>query len=91
MSTATLHPSLSGILDRLGLSGHAAILPPDATGDVAVSSNPADGQPMAAVALQSTADYHATVARSMAVQKSWRMLPAPKRGELVRRIGNAFR
>jgi aldehyde dehydrogenase (NAD+) len=91
MSTATLHSSLTGILDRLGMSDHPAILPPDAGGDVAVSMNPADGLPLAAVALQSTDDYHAAVARSMAVQKAWRMVPAPKRGELVRRIGNAFR
>jgi aldehyde dehydrogenase (NAD+) len=91
MSTATLHPSLAGILDRLGLSNHPQILAPDAAGETAVSLNPSDGQPLAAVALQSTEDYHATVKRAMTVQKSWRMLPAPKRGELVRRMGNAFR
>ena len=38
-----------------------------------------------------TAQYNDQVARCQAVFKEWRMLPAPKRGEIVRRIGNAFR
>ena len=91
MSTATHHPSLTGILDRLSLSDHPAILPPDASGNTAVSMNPADGEPLAAVKLQSTADYDDAVRRSQLVQREWQMLPAPKRGELVRRMGNAFR
>ena len=91
MSTATLHPALTGILDKLSLSDHPSILPPDAAGATAVSMNPADGAPLAAVKLQSTSDYEDVVRRSQLVQREWRMLPAPKRGELVRRMGNAFR
>jgi aldehyde dehydrogenase (NAD+) len=56
-----------------------------------VTESPATGEALAAVALQSRADYDAQVERSMLVQREWRMLPAPKRGEIVRRIGNAFR
>jgi len=62
-----------------------------ATDGHVVTENPATGEPLAAVALQSAADYDAQVERSMLVQREWRMLPAPKRGEIVRRIGNAFR
>ena len=91
MSTATHHPALTGILDKLSLANHPSILPPDASGETAVSMNPADGEPLAAVKLQSTADYDETVRRAQLVQREWRMLPAPKRGELVRRMGNAFR
>ncbi len=58
---------------------------------VCVSTNPATGEPLGAVRLQSRDEYETTIARAVAVQRHWRMLPAPKRGELVRRIGNAFR
>ena len=56
-----------------------------------ISYNPATGEPIAAVRRQSTEEYHEQVARSQAVFKEWRMLPAPKRGEIIRQIGNAFR
>ena len=56
-----------------------------------VSINPATGKPLGAVRLQSRDEYEQTVQRAVLVQRSWRMLPAPKRGELVRRMGNAFR
>ncbi len=65
--------------------------PSEATGDHIISYNPATGEPIAAVRKQTTEEYNAQVERSNAVFKEWRMLPAPKRGELVRRIGNAFR
>jgi len=56
-----------------------------------VSVNPANEQALAAVRLQSKAEYDDTITRAMTVQRHWRRLPAPKRGEIVRRIGNAFR
>ena len=56
-----------------------------------LSENPARGEPIAAVRLQTRADYDEIVERAVAVQAHWRQLPAPGRGELVRRIGNAFR
>jgi len=63
----------------------------DAGEGTVVSTNPATGESLGAVRLQSRADYEACVEKAMLVQKHWRMLPAPKRGELVRRMGNAFR
>ncbi|MCA9296408.1 MAG: aldehyde dehydrogenase family protein, partial [Phycisphaerales bacterium] len=56
-----------------------------------VSINPATGKPIAAVRLQKRADYDAAVERAVRIQKHWRRLPAPKRGEIVRRIGLALR
>jgi len=56
-----------------------------------ISENPATGQPIAAVKLQSKAEYETAIAKAVAVQKHWQRLPAPKRGEIVRLIGNAFR
>ncbi|MBT5409761.1 MAG: aldehyde dehydrogenase family protein [Phycisphaerae bacterium] len=63
----------------------------EATDNHIISYNPATGEPIAAVRRQTTEEYNDQVARSQAVFKEWRMLPAPKRGELIRRIGNAFR
>ena len=63
----------------------------EATDDHIISYNPATGEAIAAVRRQTTAQYNDQVARCQAVFKEWRMLPAPKRGEIVRRIGNAFR
>ena len=44
-----------------------------------------------AVRLDRADDLEKTVQRCTAVQKEWRVLPAPVRGEIVRRIGEAFR
>jgi aldehyde dehydrogenase (NAD+) len=57
----------------------------------AISANPATGERMAGVRLQGRDEYDALVERAMAVQLHWRRLPAPKRGEVVRQIGNAMR
>lgn len=55
------------------------------------TESPATGEPIAAVKLQSATEYNEAVERASAVQVHWRRLPAPKRGEIIRRIGNAFR
>jgi aldehyde dehydrogenase (NAD+) len=58
---------------------------------VVVSENPATGRPIAAVKLQSRGDYDAAVHRAAVLQHEWRRLPAPKRGEVVRLIGQGVR
>lgn len=55
------------------------------------SRNPSTGEPLARVYGCSLADYDALVAGSQQAQASWRMVPAPKRGEVVRLIGQALR
>jgi aldehyde dehydrogenase (NAD+) len=56
-----------------------------------ISENPATAQPLAGVKLNTKAEYEQFARRAVEVQKHWRRLPAPKRGEIVRLIGNAFR
>jgi aldehyde dehydrogenase (NAD+) len=56
-----------------------------------VSENPATGQPLGRVPLAGPADYEAAVGAAVAAFTRWRDLPAPKRGELVRELGDAFR
>jgi len=79
-------------LDRLELLRDPRVVAASEAGSGhVVSVNPSTGEPIAAVRLQDATDYDEVVQKAIAVQRSWRMLPAPKRGELVRRIGLAFR
>lgn len=49
--------------------------------------NPADETVTARVAGANADDYEQVMAAAVAAQMSWRMVPAPRRGELVLRIG----
>ena len=63
----------------------------DANGAELRSINPATGATIATVIQGTTASYDSAVASAQAGFKTWRTLPAPKRGELVRDLGNALR
>jgi len=56
-----------------------------------VSENPATGASLGTVPQATTAQYDMVVQRAGAAFRLWRELPAPKRGEIVREIGEAFR
>jgi aldehyde dehydrogenase (NAD+) len=56
-----------------------------------VSENPATGTPLGTVAQVTAAEYEAVMAAATAAFARWRELPAPRRGELVRELGDAFR
>ena len=86
--------SVTAILNRLGLSdsnsgacGADWIASPGG-GDL-VSLNPATGEPLARVMMASEADYERVIDDSCAIFARWRALPAPKRGEIVRQIGES--
>ncbi|MGE3172640.1 MAG: aldehyde dehydrogenase family protein [Planctomycetota bacterium] len=53
--------------------------------------SPVDGSTVATVTMATAEDYAAASAAAHAAFLRWRELPAPQRGEFVRRIGNAFR
>jgi aldehyde dehydrogenase (NAD+) len=55
------------------------------------STNPATGDTLPAVRSASDADYQRVVARALTAFQDWRMVPAPRRGEVVRQIGAALR
>ena len=85
------------ILEQLGLG--AEILdgagggpePDAATGAVGESINPATGEPIARVRGLDADGVERVVARAHESFQRWRSVPAPKRGELVRDLGNALR
>lgn len=53
--------------------------------------SPADGRPIAKVYQCSEKDYEDVVAKAHEAFKYWRTIPSPKRGEIVRQIGNKLR
>ena len=55
------------------------------------SVNPATGERIAKIRACSAEDYERIVGESIAAFQTWRQVPAPKRGELVRLIGSSLR
>lgn len=60
-------------------------------GEPLVSYSPIDGRPIATIIQANADDYEAVITQAQAAFKRWRMLPAPKRGLVVREIGDALR
>ncbi|KAA9333841.1 aldehyde dehydrogenase family protein [Adhaeribacter soli] len=53
--------------------------------------SPADGNLIASVHMATAEDYDNVIATAEQAFKVWRKVPAPKRGEIVRQIGNKLR
>ena len=53
--------------------------------------NPTTGEILATVGMASAEDYDRVVAQSVETFDRWRLLPAPQRGQYVRRLGDALR
>lgn len=86
---------MHALLERLGIEATnsgawAGSALPVGTESIA-SLNPATGEALARVTLASAADYETVVTAAEAAWGRWRVLPAPKRGEIVRQMGDALR
>ncbi len=62
-----------------------------ASGEELSVSTPIDGGELARVIGASAEDYEKVASAAQSAFETWRMVPAPKRGEVVRQIGNAIR
>ncbi|UCG14507.1 MAG: aldehyde dehydrogenase family protein [Deltaproteobacteria bacterium] len=60
-------------------------------GDMLESVSPIDGRVIANVRQASASDYDQVVLKAREAFREWTMVPAPKRGEIVRQMGNAVR
>jgi aldehyde dehydrogenase (NAD+) len=60
-------------------------------GSLLASISPVDGQVIGTVHLGSQEDYHQIIDTAHQAFLSWRSVPAPKRGEIIRQIGNRLR
>lgn len=60
-------------------------------GEKIVSVSPVDGKEIATVYSASEADYEAVILKAQEAFKTWRTVPAPKRGEVVRQLAEKLR
>ena len=88
--------AIPDVLDRLGIAdtnsgacGGGWI--PEPGGGELVSRNPFDGSRLASIRMAGEAEYEQVAANASRVFSSWRLLPAPKRGDIIRQIGDALR
>jgi aldehyde dehydrogenase (NAD+) len=83
------------ILESLGLESHNSGVFAgewlEAGGETVDVINPATGESLATATLASIDDYDRVVANSVEAFERWRQLPAPMRGDYIRRLGNALR
>jgi len=63
----------------------------DPAGKETTSFDPTTGEPIARIVQAGPDAYEQVVTRAAEAFKSWRMVPGPKRGEVVRDLGNALR
>ncbi|MFT4058739.1 MAG: aldehyde dehydrogenase family protein [Legionella sp.] len=56
-----------------------------------ISFNPTNGEKLAEVASCSADDYEQVIMRAQNAAQEWRKVPAPKRGEIIRQIGQLLR
>jgi aldehyde dehydrogenase (NAD+) len=86
------------ILDKLNIkdvnigacSGEGAWFE-DPKGHELISYNPATGEPVAKVIQATDKTYEQVIEQAVQGFKTWRMTPAPKRGQVVRDLGEALR
>lgn len=76
-----LQPENSGVC---GLRWHKG-------GAKLTSYNPTTGEALATVTCASSEDYETIVKDARQAFQTWRQMPAPRRGEIIREIGDAFR
>jgi aldehyde dehydrogenase (NAD+) len=79
---ATTVEQARGVLDRLGVEADA--------GDL-IARSPIDGAELGRVQTAGPAEAADAVGRAATAFQAWRRVPAPRRGELVRRFGEALR
>ena len=85
MSTATVSASALDLLARLGLDASQVT-----DGDLVVRT-PITGEEIGRVARDDQSSTDAAIARAVAAFEAWRDVPAPRRGELVRLLGEELR
>jgi aldehyde dehydrogenase (NAD+) len=86
---------MSSITERLGISktidgtGSGRFI--KCTGPVIESISPVNGKVIGSIISAGRRDYEKITEKAFRAFKSWSLVPAPKRGDIVRQIGDAFR
>ena len=63
----------------------------ECTGEILESRSPGTGEVIGRVQMATGAEYERVVTAAEEAFKRWRTVPGPRRGEIVRRMGNAMR
>lgn len=86
---------IEDILDELGVKplnqGTSTGQKSTGNGDLIESKSPVDGKLIAKVTTTTKAEYDEVIKTSQEAFKTWRMMPAPQRGEIVRQFGDKLR
>tara|TARA_B110000285_G_scaffold145405_1_gene162356 strand:- start:11108 stop:12640 length:1533 start_codon:yes stop_codon:yes gene_type:complete len=86
---------IQNILSTLGIQdhNHGVMIGTRAFGGGATidSISPVDGKRIASVSSATAADYAEVMKHAQAAYLTWKQVPAPKRGEVVRQFGDALR
>ena len=85
MTGTTAKPKYNSILTDCGLSDF------ETKGGTLSVTTPVDGSEIAALKMHSVSDAEAQVSKAKDAFNTWRMVPAPRRGELVRLLGEELR
>jgi aldehyde dehydrogenase (NAD+) len=86
--------AVAAVLKKLGLSGNnPGVFCGEwlGSGKTLQSISPINGQPLASVRTATPEDYERVMQRAQAAFQKWQVIPAPKRGEIIRQLGNALR
>ncbi|MCL4220913.1 MAG: aldehyde dehydrogenase family protein [Phycisphaerales bacterium] len=81
------------LLERLGIARHPRIVSSatESSDTMVISFAPATGKPIAGVKLDDAASYEQVASQAVEAFRRWREVPAPKRGQVVRAIGDELR
>ncbi|WP_027420246.1 L-piperidine-6-carboxylate dehydrogenase [Crocinitomix catalasitica] len=96
MSTTAIATNIQEVLDQLGIkkmnegasTGAQWI---NTKGEQIDSYSPVDGELIGSVKSATLEDYETIIATSQKAYKTWRTVPSPKRGEIVRQLGIKLR
>lgn len=95
MATLTDQFGIQEALSKLGIKdlneGTSTGSNSFANGKVIESYSPVDGTLIAKVKASTKEDYQAAMTKAEEAFKAWRLVPAPKRGEIVRQMGDELR
>ena len=91
MTTATRNDTLTALGVAPTSRGASTGTWLETRGPELVSENPSTGEPLGRVLQADAADYEAVVRAATEAFATWRMVPAPQRGEVVRQLGEELR
>jgi aldehyde dehydrogenase (NAD+) len=78
-----------GLSDELSGAGSGSWI--STGGEMLSSISPIDGRVLGSIRCAAENDYEKVVGRAAEAFRTWRVTPAPRRGEIVRQMGNALR